>query len=74
MFRRNDHEKNISNHQCHFFNEIAPYNVYAQEVYGDGSASATVTYHVPGEYVVLIPEILSADGTHYTISASVMEL
>ena len=53
---------------------IAPYNVYAQEIYGDGSADATVTYHVPGEYVILIPETLSADGTHYKITASVMEL
>lgn len=53
---------------------IAPYNVYAQEVSGYGSADATVTYHVDSEWCVLIPETLTADGTSYQFSASYMNL
>lgn len=53
---------------------VAPYNVYAQEVSGYGSADTSVTYHVDSEWCVLIPETLTADGSEYYFTASYMEL
>lgn len=53
---------------------ISPYNVYAQEVYGDGSASTTIIAHVDSQYCVMIPETIVADGTLYYFTASVMDL
>ena len=53
---------------------IAPTNVYASEIYGDGSATTTVTAHVDSQYCVLIPETIVADGTPYYFTASLMDL
>jgi len=53
---------------------IAPMNVHAQEIYGDGSATTTVTAHVDSQYCVLIPETIVADGTKYYFTASMMDL
>lgn len=52
----------------------APINVYAQEIFGDGSAETTVTAHVDSQYCVLIPETIVADGTLYNFTATSMLL
>ena len=53
---------------------ISPYNVYATEVLGDGSATTTITAHVDSQYCVTIPETIVADGTPYYFTASIMDL
>ena len=53
---------------------IAPYNVYAQEIYGDGQATTTVIAHVDSQYCVTIPETIVADGEYYYFTASLMDL
>lgn len=53
---------------------ISPYNVYATEVLGDGSATTTVIGHVDSQYCVMIPETIVADGTKYYFTASMMDL
>lgn len=53
---------------------ISPYNVYATEVLGDGSATTTITAHVDSQYCVMIPETIVADGTLYYFTASMMDL
>ena len=53
---------------------IAPYNVYAQEIYGDGSGTSTVVGYVESQYCVLIPETINADATLYSFNALVMQL
>lgn len=53
---------------------ISPYNVYATEVLGDGSATTTVIGHVDSQYCVMIPETIVADGNLYYFTASLMDL
>ena len=53
---------------------LAPITVQAQEIYGDGEGTTTVTAHVDSQYCVLIPETIVADGTLYNFTASVMQL
>ena len=49
-------------------------NAYATEIYGNGEATTTVVAHVDSQYCVMIPETIVADGTHYYLSASLMDL
>lgn len=52
---------------------VAP-NAYATEIFGNGEATTTVVAHVDSQYCVMIPETIVADGTHYYLSASLMDL
>ena len=53
---------------------VSPYNVYATEVLGDGSATTTITAHVDSQYCVMIPETIVADGILYYFTSSMMDL
>ena len=49
-------------------------NVFATEISCDGTATTTITYTVPSQFCVYIPETIDLTGGSYTFTASLMDI
>ena len=52
----------------------APSNVLATDLIEDGMASTTITYTVPSQFCVYIPETIDMTTDSYTFTASIMDI